>query len=196
MIAEALRGGEEADHDDRVRSASLRMLATAKSKLEDEGALLHGLARDIQDGKFKSLDAPATCLAQIDAILRMLQPFERFYQGVTFLFAQIRGAASDEGEARLIDVANQESASEAVEAVRKSADELKKNLLTASDVSPTTATEVWTVFKESDILLFADDILRAANNADDLMRIVLRRHSQVQSGRFDKGLPKGKPPES
>jgi hypothetical protein len=193
VMAEALRGGEEADHDDRVRSASLRMLATASSKPDDfdEGALLHGLAWDIQDGKFKSLDAPVTCLAQIDAILRVLEPFERFYQGVTFFFEQIRGAASDEGEARLIDVANQESASEAVEAVCKSADELKKNLLTASDVSPTTATEVWTVFKESDILSFADDILRAASNADELMRIVLRRHSQVQSGRFDKGLPKG-----
>jgi hypothetical protein len=193
VIAEALRGGEEADHDDRVRSASLRMLATAKSKPDDfdEGALLHGLAWDIQDGKFKNLNAPAVCLAQIDAILRVLEPFERFYQGVTFFFEQIRGAASDEGEARLIDVANQESASEAVEAVCKGADELKKNLLTASDVSPTTATEVGTVFKESDILSFADDILRAAKNADELMRIVLRRHSQVQSGRFDKGLPKG-----
>ena len=108
MMAEALRGGEEADHADHVRWASLRMLAMANSKPDssDEGALFRGLARDIQNGKFESLGAPATCLTQIDAILHVLEPFERFYQGVTFFFERIRGAASDEAEARLIDVAS------------------------------------------------------------------------------------------
>jgi hypothetical protein len=102
VMAEALRGGDEADHNDRVRSASLRMLATSKPKPDDsdEGALLRGLAREIQKGRFKNLDAPVTCLTQISAILQLIEPFERFYQGVTFFFERIRGAASDEAEAR------------------------------------------------------------------------------------------------
>lgn len=193
VMAEALRGGEEADHADRVRWASLQMLAMANSKPDgsDEGALFRGLARDIQNGKFESLDAPVTCLTQIDAILHLLEPFERFYQGVTFFFERIRGAASDEAEARLIDVANEQSVREAVEAIRKSADELQKNLLTAREVNATVVVEVEAVFRESGILSFAADILREPMDAPELMRIVLRRHSQVQSGRFDKGLPKG-----
>ena len=38
----------------------------------------------------------------------MLEPFEQFYQGVLFLFERIRGAASDEVEARLTDLASME----------------------------------------------------------------------------------------
>jgi hypothetical protein len=91
----------------------------------------------------------------------------------------------------LIDLANEEPVSEAIEATRKSADELQKNLLTAREVNARAAVEVEAVFRESGILSFATAILRQQMDAPELMRIVLARHSQVQSGRFDKGLPKG-----
>jgi len=191
VMAEALRGGEEVDQADHVRWASLQMLARANPKPGyDEGALFRGLARDIRNGKFERVGAPANCLTQIDATLRMLEPFEQFYQGVTFLFERIRGAASDEAEAGLTDLANTESVGEATNAICKSAGELKRNLLTAREVNATVAAEVEAILRESGILSLAADVLREAADASELMRIVLRRHSQVQSGKFDKGLPK------
>jgi hypothetical protein len=191
VIAKALQGGEEADQPDHVRWASLRMLAKANPKPGyDEGALFRGLARDIRNGKFESLGAPANCLSQIDATLRMLEPFEQFYQGVSFLFERIRSAASDEAEARLTDLANTESVSDAADAIRKSAGELQRSLLTAREVNATAVGEVEAVLRESGILSLAADVLREEADAPELMRVVLRRHSQVQSGKFDKGLPK------
>ena len=48
MLAEALRGGEEADHPDHVRWAALRMLAKLNPQPgHDEGELLRDLAIEL-----------------------------------------------------------------------------------------------------------------------------------------------------
>jgi hypothetical protein len=191
VMAQALRGGEEADQPDQIRWAALRMLAKANPKPGyDEGAILRGLAKDIRNGRFDDLGAPAACITQIDETFRLLEPFEQFYQGVTFLFERIRSAASDEVEARLTDMAKTASLTEAVEAIRKSADELRRSLMIACQVNATTARDVETVLRESGILSLVDDVLREPTDTPKLMRIVLQRHSQVQTGKFDRGLPK------
>jgi hypothetical protein len=192
VMAQALQGGEEVDLADRIRWASLRMFAKAKTKPgDDEGELFRTMGRNIRSGRLDNLGIPASCLTQIDAALQLLEPFEQFYQGVIFLFDQIRGAASDETEACLADLANAEPIRDAGDAVRKSADELQRTLLTASAVNATTVMEVGAVLKDSGILSLAADVLRETADTCELMRIVLQRHSQVQSGKFDKGLPKG-----
>lgn len=191
VMAQALRGGEEIDFADRVRWASLRMLAKAKTKAGyDEGELFRATAKSIRDGKLDSLGISASCLTQIDAALQVLEPFEQFYQGVIFLFDQIRGAASDQAEARLADLANVGPIGEAAEAIRKSANELQRILVTAHAVNATTVIELDAVLRDSGILSLAADVLQETADTCGLMRIVLRRHSQVQSGKFDKGLPK------
>jgi hypothetical protein len=191
VMAMALQGGDEVDQPDHVRWAALRLLAKAKHKQSyDERSLLRSMARDIRKVKFDTFGTPANYLSQIDATLCVLEPFEQFYQGVTFLFERIRGAASDEPDAQLTDMANTVSVSEAAEAVRKSADELLRILLAAREVNATTAGEVEAVLRDSGVLSLAADVLHEQSDTPELMRIVLRRHSQVQSGKFDKGLPK------
>ncbi len=192
VMAQALQGGEEIDFADRIRWASLRMLAKAKTKaVYDEGELLRNLAIELGHGTFDKLGFSSICLTQIAATLQILEPFEQFYQGLIFLFERIRGAASDEFEVTLSDLAKLEPIREAAEAIRKSADELQRILVTAREVNPTTVIELEAVLRESGILSLADDVL-STRPADpsEVMRLVLQRHGQVQSGKFDKGSPK------
>jgi hypothetical protein len=191
MLAKALRGGEEADHPDHVRWAALRMLV----KLDpppghDEGKVLRSLAIELRRGTFDKLGVPSVCLTQIAATLQILEPFEQFYQGVIFLFERIRAAASDEIEVSLADLASMEPVDEAGRVIRKSAADLRRSLQAAREVNLKTAGEVEAVLRESGILALADDVLRQPADASDVMRLVLRRHGQVQSGKFDKGLRK------
>lgn len=191
LMADALRGGEEADRPDDVRWAALRMLATLHPQPgEDEGQLLRALAKDLRNGNFDSLGAPAICLKQIAATLQLLEPFEQFYQSVLFLFERIRGAATDEAEARLADLASKNPVAQAAEAIRKSASDLRSSLLTAREVNAATVGEVAAVLQESGILALADDALQDPADTSELMRVILRRHAQVQCGKFDKGQPK------
>jgi len=191
ILAEALGGGEEADHPDYVRWAALRMLVKLNPQPgHDEGELLRSLAIELGSGTFDKLGVPSVCLTQIAATLQILEPFELFYQGAIYLFERIRGAASDEIEASLSDLARLEPVKEADVAIRKSAAELWRSLQAAREVNPLTTGEVQAVLRESGILSLADDVLRQPTDASEIMRLVLRRHGQVQSGKFDKGLPK------
>jgi hypothetical protein len=191
VMADALRGGEEADHPDHVRWAALRMLADLSMQPDyDEGELFRAMAKELQGGGFNGLGFPTICLDQINATLQMLEPFEQFYQGVLFVFERIRGAASDEAEARFSDLALKEPMDEAAQAVRKSADALRRAVVAAREVNATTAGEVEAILQESGILALVDEVICAPADISDLMRVVLRRHRQVQSGKFDKGLPK------
>ena len=191
LLAKALRGGEEADHPDHVRWAALRMLVKLNPKPGyDEGELLRNLSSELSSGRFSRLGIPPACKAQIASILEILEPFEQFYQSVMFLFERIRGAASDEFEVSLADLARTEQINDAGQAIRKSAIDLRASLQAAREVDPTTTAEVEAVLRESGILALADDVLRLPTDATEPMRIVLGRHAQVQSGKFDKGLPK------
>lgn len=191
ILAEALRGGEEADQPDYVRWAALRMLVKLNPKPgHDEGELLRRLAIELRNGKSNNLKVPSVCLTQIAATLQILEPFEQFYQGLIFLFERIRGAASDEVEVSLSDLASLESIKEADVAIRKSAAELKRSLQAAREVNTTTTGEVETVLRESAILSLADEVLLQKPDHSEIMRLVIRRHVQVQSGKLDKGLPK------
>lgn len=192
MLAEGLQGGEETDHSDHVRWAALRMLAKLNPPPGyDEGEVLRHLALELRSGTFDSLGAPAVCLTQIAATLQILEPFEQFYQGLLFLFGRIRGAASDEVEVSLADLASTEPVRVAGQAIRKIAADFRGSLQAAREVNPNTAAEVDAVFRESGILALADDVLRQPEDTSEVMRLVLRRHGQVQLGKFDKGLPKG-----
>jgi hypothetical protein len=156
----------------------------------DEGELLRNLSSELGSGSFSRLGIPPACKAQIAATLQILEPFEQFYQSVMFLFERIRGAASDEFEVSLADLARTEQIDDAGQAIRKSAIDLGASLQAAREVDQPTTAEVEAVLRESGILALADDVLRLPTDATEAMRIVLRRHTQVQSGKFDKGLPK------
>lgn len=190
-LGRALSGGEEADHPDHVRWAALQMLTKLNPHSDyDEGDLLRRIAIELRRGAFDELAVPAVSMTQIAATLCMLEPFEQFYQCVVFLFERMRAAASDETEASLAGLASAQPEMEAREAVRKSATDVLTSLNAAREVNPATTAEVEAVFQESGILALANEVLRQATDPIELMRLILRRHAQVQSGKFDKGLPK------
>jgi hypothetical protein len=191
VMAQALQGGEEADHPDHVRWTALRMLARIQTASEyDEGDLLRALSNELRAGAFEKLGAPAFCLAQIAATLQMIEPFEQFYQGALFLFESIRGAATDETEARLIGLAGKERVVESVQGLRTSAAELRQRLTSAREVNLATTAAVEEVLRESGILALAADFLDETMEVTDLLRVILLRHKKVQSEKNDKGQPK------
>jgi hypothetical protein len=191
ILAEALRGGEEAEFLDHVRWATLRMLAKCDTKPGyDEGELLRRLTIDLSSEKHNKLKVPPDCLSQISATLQILEPFEQFYQGLIFLFEQILGAASDEIETSLPDLARQGPVKDAYTAITKVATNLQQVLKIAHEVNPKTAGEVESVLRESGILLLVDNILLQPADAAESLRIVVRRHAMVQSSKFDNGSPK------
>jgi hypothetical protein len=98
VLAKALHAGEEAEWPDHVRWTALRMLAQLGPADDyDEGLLLGLLARAIGNARFRDLQAPAECVAQIQAALHIMEPFERFYRAMLFLFEHLRAVASAEG---------------------------------------------------------------------------------------------------
>jgi hypothetical protein len=190
VLAKALRGGEEAELADHVRWTALRMLAQLGPADDyDEGHLLGLWARAIADARFRDLQAPAECAAQLQAVLHILEPFERFYQAMLFLFEHLRAVASAEGRAVLGDVARAPVVVDADKSVRENGEALCASLPAAGGISPITAQDVGGVLRESDVLALVQE---AAGTRDPvaMTRIILRRHEQVQSGRFDRGMPK------
>jgi hypothetical protein len=191
-LAEALRGGEEADHADHVRWTALRLLASFQEQdTSDETALLQQLANQLRNGGFERMKAPRECLNQITAILHVLEPFERFYQGVVFLFEVLRASATDAGQAPLAELADREDVQEAAGALKDSVSRLHQSLAEAQAISPAAVGEVALVLQDSRIFILADATRNQADERTELLRTVIRRHEEVQSRKFDRGLPKG-----
>ncbi len=190
VLAEALRGGEEAELPDHVRWTALRMLAWLDPAADyDEGALLQQLARGIADGSFGDLQTPAESIAQIQAALCILEPFERYYQAALFLFEHLRAVATAEGQAVLSGLAHAPAVLDADKSVRANSEALRASLPAARAISIVSAQDVESVLRESGVLALAQET-KDSRDAVAMMRIILRRHGQVQSGKFDRGMPK------
>lgn len=191
IVAEALRGGDEADHADHVRWSTLRMLARLQSTAgSDEGQLLLTLAKKLDEGGFPNLKIPGTCQNQINATLQILEPFERLYQGAVFLFDSVRGAATDEAEVSLNDVVRLEAVEKAATALRRNAEQLLDSIQLARTCCPTTVQDIDTVLRDSGILSLVADLRKPGDDTLRLIQIMLNRHNEVQARKFDKGLPK------
>lgn len=106
-----------------------------------------------------------------------------------FLFEHLRSVASAEERAALADVARAPVVLDADASVREHDEALRASLPAACDISPPTAWDVEGVLRESGILALAQE---TAESRDPMaiMRILLKRHEQVQSGKFDRGMPK------
>lgn len=190
-LADALSGGEESDHPDQVRWAVLRILKRLDAQPGyEEGQLLRKLHKESRNGTFESLKIPTASLTQLIAILQIVEPFEQFYQSAVFLFECIRGAVSDQMEVSLSTLADNEQIKDGRQAILNSARDLLNNLAQAHEINAIASSEVEAVLQGSGVLQLVHDVIRHANDASELLRLVVRRHTHVQSGKFDKGLPK------
>jgi hypothetical protein len=122
--------------------------------------------------------------------LLTLEPFESLYQSVVFLFNSIRAAATDAADASLNRLGASSAVKEAAVAASRNARQLQKMLASAREVSPSVTSEVAAVFRDSGVASLADDVSQPSADAPSILRTLLKRHHQVQSGKFDKGVPK------
>jgi hypothetical protein len=188
-LALALRGGEEGGWDDDVRWTALRMLAAVGEDGDGEQDLLDRLLISIRDGGADRLKSPLPCLRQIEAALVLIQPYERLYQAVQFLFDAVRAAATDEPEARLGSLATTAPCLSAHHGARSAASALLDAIERAAAIHLQTAQDLHGAFGQAGVLAFAE-AARGAPDAADLLVLVLDRHRDVQQGKFDRGEPK------
>jgi hypothetical protein len=191
ILAEALQGGEETDFADHVRWTALRLLAGVRRvAASNEASILQGLAKTLQNGGGKRLKAAPEFVAQITAVLQILEPFETLYQGILFLFESLRGAASDGGAPPLTEIARSEELQQAARALAGITRQLHPALTEAKERSPAAVREIETVFQESGILALADAIAQQTDDHVELLRTILHHHKEVMSGRLDRDLQK------
>ncbi|MEI8016385.1 MAG: hypothetical protein WCH20_16305 [Nitrospira sp.] len=190
VLAQALRGGEEAEYSDHVRATALTLLAQVLPDGEfDEGVVLGRVLRACRSRTAHEAEAAKGCIDQIRAALSIEDPFERFYQSTLYLFEGMRAAASDEGEATFTSASCLQSMKEAVETCKATGEELLKTISDAAATDAKATAEMAEILTKSGIIALAERIAHAPNIVGVLQSILVRHHS-VQSGKFDGGLPK------
>ncbi len=185
-LATALRGGEEGGWDDDVRWTTLRMLAAIAGDDVSEQILLERLLGLICDGGADRLRVPSLCLRQIQSALDLIQPYERLYQAVQFLFDAMRAAATDKPVPSLDDVAQTLACESAYQVARAAASDLLTSIERVETIHPETAHDIRDALVEAGMLSFAE-MVRSASSAVELLVLGLSRHRDVQQGKFDRG---------
>jgi hypothetical protein len=184
-LATALRGGEEGGWEDDIRWTTLRLLATCGKENDSEPVLLERLLTTIRDGGGERLRAPLGCLRQIETALVLIDPYERLYQGIQFLFDTVRAAATDEPVAGLDALARTTPCDSAFHAAQSAASDLLASIETAESIHPETARDIRGALVEARMLSFAEAVCRATD-ALQLLNVALGRHLDVQHGKIDR----------
>jgi hypothetical protein len=190
ILRSALQGAEEAEFDDHTRWTMLRILRAceADAQPDEKGVLTSCLSILTQKGR-KETDLTGDAAVRIRTALRVIDPYERLYQCVLFMFDQIRIRANASGQAALQPMLEDESVAEACSQMRKAASDFLTEVGTASGEDTSLGT-AWGALLKLGLIEFAQK-LNGANVQIDIVREILQRHLRVQEGKFDGGLPKG-----
>ena len=184
-LAAALRGGEEGGWEDDIRWTTLRLLATCGEEDVSELVLFERLLTTIRDGGADRLKAPLGCLRQIETALVLIDPYERLYQAIQFLFDSVRAAATDEPVASLDALARTTSCDSAFHAAQSAASDLLASIETAESIHPEAARDIRGALVEARMLSFAEAVC-GATDAVQLLNVGLGRHRDVQHGKIDR----------
>lgn len=185
-LVSALQGGTEPGEDDEVRWTTLRLLASFGGPDRREAVLFPRLIRAIRQGDAKRLKAPPSALQRIEATLTMIEPYERLYQTVQFLFDLLRAAATDAAVASLSEVAGLENCQWAQKAAQEAIAGLLTALEQAQEIHQRTADDIAKVLNQTGVLPFARELYGETTGVGRLAG-VLARHRDVQHGKFDQG---------
>jgi len=190
-LAEGLEGGGESDWDDEVRWSMLRLLAPyAKGETSaSETEVLRAVLTSLVSGEGVAKRVPRNCADQIRAVLTVVEPYERLYQSVLFLFQAIQAAATDEPEAPFAQLAGADSIKAAVAASAKASRDLPVALKGATDLHGGSVRPIADALQGSGVTGLAGQLVLAASPVS-VLDIVLGRHEAVQSGKFDDGIRK------
>jgi hypothetical protein len=190
-LAEGLEGGGESDWDDNVRWSMLKLLAahaTEEAHPSETDALKAVLA-SLSNGGAGAKLVPPKCADQIRAILTVVEPYERLYQSVLFLFQAIQAAATDEPEISITKVGGANSTTAAVAACAKASRMLPAALNRAAEIHGESIGPLGDALRGSGVTGLAEQLV-LATNPEQVLDIVLTRHEAVQGGKFDDGVRK------
>jgi hypothetical protein len=187
-LRDGLRGGEEAEFDDRTRWGMLRLLRACADADIDESALLSACLARLHDGTDAALVGEVG--RRIRLALQAIEPYEHFYQCALFLFDRMRAAATDRGQVLVEAVATGEMAlARAARDMSAAAVKLLSELDSTSDHGDLgTASRT---LAAAGLVDLARTLAASAGDPLVACQEVLRRHARVQEGKFDGGLPKG-----
>jgi hypothetical protein len=190
-LAEGLEGGGESDWDDEVRWSMLRLLAahaTAESP-PSEAEVLKAVLASLASGGGVATQVPRKCADQIRAVLMVVEPYERLYQSVLFLFQAIQAAATEESEVSFAQIGGADSITAAVAASAKASRDLPAALKRAAEIHGESIGSIGDALRGSGVTGLAEQLVLAAS-PESVLDIVLARHEAVQSGKLDDGVRK------
>jgi hypothetical protein len=147
--------------------------------------VLAALAR----GEGVAKHVPRNCGDQIRAVLTVVEPYERLYQSVLFLFQALQAAATDEPEASFAELAGTDSIDAAVAASAKASRDLPIALKGAAALHGESIRVIADALQGSGVTGLVDQLVSAAS-PESVLDIVLVRHEAVQGGKFDDGVRK------
>jgi hypothetical protein len=190
-LREGLSGGIEAETDDDVRWSCLRFLKKAQLTRDDsEEVSLKRLVDVIEETESAVDSRRAAAVCQLKVVTALIDPFEQLYQASIFLFDDIRSNATEKpAGCALTLLDNQKTCVEALRAAQKAHQALYRVLERAKAINEPISTSIALAMSDSGITSLSDRISRAETPAAAAV-LLLRRHQDVQSGKFDRGLQK------
>ncbi len=190
ILRRALQGGEEAEFDDHTRWTMLRLLRACDSQEpRDEPQLLAFCLSSLKHADSSGSDPVGRANARIGNALCVIEPYERMYQCVLFVFDQIRLRATNSGQVGLQTVMEEPSLVDACAQLRRASAAFLAQMEAASGNDAGLGTARQALQKLG--LVELAQTLGATEKPIDLGQEILRRHLRVQEGKFDGGLPKG-----
>lgn len=190
ILRRALQGGEEAEFDDHTRWTMLRLLRTCDSgEPRDEPQLLALCLSSLKHAESSGSDPIGRAKARIGSALCLIDPYERMYQCVLFVFDQVRLQATSSGQVCLQTVMEGPSLVKACTQLRRASGAFLAQMEASSGNDSVLGTARQTLQKLG--LVELAQTLGATEKPIDLGQEILRRHLRVQEGKFDGGLPKG-----
>jgi hypothetical protein len=189
-LRDGLSGGIEAESDDDVRWACLRLLKKAQvTRNESEEMALKRLV-DVIEAEPAGDARRSAAVRQLSVVTALIEPFEQLYQASLFLFDEVRSNATENPAGHsLTSLDSQKGCVDAFRAAQKSQREMQRTFEQAKAINEPLSASIAQAMRDSGIMALSDGIARAETPAA-AVALLLQRHVDVQSGKFDRGLQK------
>ncbi len=191
VIRKGLKGDLEAERDDDVRWHCLCLLAKAGAESEsgsEKDCLLR--FRSLVDREPVDNARKAAAVRQLRVIASLVEPLERFYQSVIFIFDEVRAVATEtDVGCKIVSLNASNLTVEALDVAKSSERALRKAFADAIGQDAQVSAAVESDFCESGISGLASSIESCSTVAEAVV-VLLKHHAAVQSGKHDRGQQK------
>jgi hypothetical protein len=187
---DGLSGGLEAERDDDVRWNCLRLLKAAGASTDSSEEECLRRFCELVEQESPDDARKAAAVRQLRVVGLLIDPFERFYQSLLFLFDEVRASATDNPAGCALTSFDQPGRiSDALAAAQKSERDLCSGLVSAEKVDAAVVAPIALALRESGISALGASIA-AATGVAEAIRVLIHRHMAVQSGKYDRGQQK------